>query len=95
MTNQKGGEGPDISSASNTKVSQNSFGVNRYSMQDGEKRKRPASCVAERKSDTANRLNGFERPKPNEGYALKSGVSNTICNSSEKVKGEESLRSFC
>ena len=25
--------------------------------------------------DTANRINGFERPKPNEGYALESGIS--------------------
>ena len=28
--------------------------------------------------DTANRINGLERPKPNEGYALKNGVCNDI-----------------
>ncbi len=28
--------------------------------------------------DTANRINGLERPKPNEGYALESDVSNDI-----------------
>ena len=27
--------------------------------------------------DTADQLNGLERPKPNEGYALENGVSNT------------------
>ena len=27
--------------------------------------------------DTADRINGLERPKPNEGYALQNGVSNT------------------
>ena len=26
--------------------------------------------------DTADRINGLERPKPNEGYALKNGISN-------------------
>ena len=25
--------------------------------------------------DTADRMNGLERPKPNEGYALQNGVS--------------------
>ena len=25
--------------------------------------------------DTADRINGLERPKPNEGYALKNGIS--------------------
>ena len=25
--------------------------------------------------DTADRMNGLERPKPNEGYAVRSGVS--------------------
>lgn len=28
--------------------------------------------------DTANRINGLERPKPNEGYALKNDVSTDI-----------------
>lgn len=28
--------------------------------------------------DTANRINGLERPKPNEGYALKNDVSINI-----------------
>ena len=28
------------------------------------------------KRDTADRINGLERPKPNEGYALKNGISN-------------------
>lgn len=27
--------------------------------------------------DTADRINGLERPKPNEGYALKNGISNS------------------
>ena len=28
------------------------------------------------KRDTADRINGLERPKPNEGYALTNGISN-------------------
>ena len=36
--------------------------------------------------DTADRINGLERPKPNEGYALTSGISKTsIRNSGESV----------
>ena len=37
--------------------------------------------------DTADRINGLERPKPNEGYALTSGISKTsIHNSRGNVK---------
>ena len=39
--------------------------------------------------DTANRINGFERPKPNEGYALENDISNdSIHDSSKKVNKE-------
>lgn len=34
--------------------------------------------------DTANRINGFERPKPNEGYALENGVSNNSISENSK-----------
>jgi len=30
-----------------------------------------------KKRDTADRINGLERPKPNEGYALTNGISNS------------------
>ena len=37
--------------------------------------------------DTADRINGLERPKPNEGYALQNGISiNSISDSAAKVK---------
>ena len=31
--------------------------------------------ITKKIKDTANRINGFERPKPNEGYALQNGIS--------------------
>ena len=38
--------------------------------------------------DTADRINGLERPKPNEGYALTNGISNnSIPQESENVNG--------
>ncbi len=40
--------------------------------------------------DTADRINGLERPKPNEGYALTNGVSiDSIPNSPQNVKRED------
>ena len=43
--------------------------------------------------DTANRLNGFERPKPNEGYALGNGISTySIRTSGEVVKENSSSK---
>lgn len=33
--------------------------------------------MRKKEKDTADRTNGLERPKPNEGYALGNGVSNT------------------
>ena len=41
--------------------------------------------ITKKLRDTANRINGLERPKPNEGYALKNDVSmNSIPQSPEK-----------
>ena len=43
--------------------------------------------------DTADRINGLERPKPNEGYALQNGISiNSISDSAAKVKVKSSDR---
>ncbi|MBQ2944257.1 MAG: hypothetical protein IJD93_06175 [Ruminococcus sp.] len=43
--------------------------------------------ITKKIKDTANRINGLERPKPNEGYALQNGISNIILpNSKETVK---------
>ena len=36
------------------------------------------------KEDTADRINGLERPKPNEGYALKNGISNKSISQKQK-----------
>ena len=42
--------------------------------------------------DTADRINGLERPKPNEGYALKNGISNnSISQISQNVNDKFSL----
>lgn len=47
--------------------------------------------ITEKLRDTVNRIDGFERPKPNEGYALESSVSiNSIPNSSENVNNDVS-----
>ena len=47
------------------------------------------------KKDTADRMNGLERPKPNEGYALQNGISdNSISVSPENVKTYEWMRKY-
>lgn len=47
--------------------------------------------ITEKLRDTVNRIDGFERPKPNEGYALESSVSiNSIPISVEAVNGNVS-----
>lgn len=47
--------------------------------------------VTEKIKDTANRLNGFERPKPNEGYAQKISVFNdSISDFAENVNNNKS-----
>ena len=46
--------------------------------------------ITEKIRDTANRINGLERPKPNEGYALKNDVSiDSIPDSAEKSNSFE------
>ena len=43
--------------------------------------------------DTADRINGLERPKPNEGYAQRNGISiSSISDSAAKVKEKSSDR---
>ena len=41
--------------------------------------------MRKKEKDTADRINGLERPKPNEGYAYINGVSNV--NISQNVSG--------
>ena len=44
--------------------------------------------------DTANRINGFERPKPNEGYAQENDVStHSIPDSGEKINLSDEISS--
>lgn len=58
---------------------------------DGERTKIPALIdpvdLSKKIRDTADRMNGLERPKPNEGYALENDISNrSISDSEENVK---------
>ena len=89
---------------SNTKIAQNAPGVNSQDMQntqndaetDGEVWNpiNPEDVVGY-KENTADRINGLERPKPNEGYAIKNGVSNdSIINPQEVVKETHSTNSW-
>ena len=46
--------------------------------------------ITNRIRDSADRINGLERPKPNEGYALTNDVSNSsVSNESENVKNKD------
>lgn len=48
--------------------------------------------ITQKLRDSANRTNGFERPTPNEGYALKNAISNSsVSHSDENVKGQFSI----
>ncbi len=44
--------------------------------------------------DTANRINGFERPKPNEGYALENGISDNSITHTRKFVSNQNEKSF-
>lgn len=41
--------------------------------------------------DTADRINGLERPKPNEGYALRNGTFNNIKDSEFEIVKHKKL----
>ena len=41
--------------------------------------------------DTADRINGLERPKPNEGYALTNAISNNSISQPEGIVNRENL----
>ncbi len=45
-----------------------------------------------KKRDTANRINGLERPKPNEGYALKNDVSTDIIDQNKSTVNSKSMQ---
>jgi hypothetical protein len=54
--------------------------------------------ITQKIKDTANRINGLERPKPNEGYAQKNDVSNEIISKNiEKSNSfsKNSSKCFC
>ncbi len=48
--------------------------------------------ITEKIRDTANRINGLERPKPNEGYALKNDVSNDIIDQNKPTVNSKSMQ---
>lgn len=46
--------------------------------------------------NTADRINGLERPKPNEGYALKNGISiDTVPQNEDSVNNQRLEVCFC
>lgn len=44
--------------------------------------------------DTADRINGLERPKPNEGYALKNGISNNSVHQNSEIVNSHTENNF-
>lgn len=48
--------------------------------------------ITEKLRDTANRINGLERPKPNEGYALKNDVSTDIIDQNKSTVNSKSMQ---